>query len=79
MSDNQIHALKGYFKFFAKGGLKKIKGESVPKVSVTLLDAACRLESIKRLDSKQVKYLLEGLSKCSTPEFAKVFEAKLVE
>ena len=58
MSDNQMQALKGYFKFFAKGGLKKIKGESVPKVSVTLLAAACMLESIKQLDSKQVKYLL---------------------
>ncbi len=55
MSDDQMHALKGYFKLFAKGGLKKIKGESVTKVSVTLLAAARRLESIKRLNRKQVK------------------------
>ena len=79
MSDDQKHSLKNYFKIFAKEGLKKVKGESVPTVSVTLLAAARRLESVGELDSEQVKYLLEGLSKCSQPEFAKIFEAKHTE
>ena len=49
-------------------------------MSVTLLAAARRLESVGELDSEQVKYLLlEGLSKCSQPEFAKIFEAKHTE
>lgn len=79
MSEDQVQSLKNYFKVFAQGGLKKVKGENVPTVSIPLYAAARRLESIGHLENIQIKFVLEGLSKCSIPKFAKVFDAMLTD
>jgi len=74
MSRDTIDALKTYLKLFQSKGLRKLRGENVVVAQKQLIAVCTRLQEVNSLPSETVNDILEGMSYCSVPEFAKVFE-----
>ena len=73
ISDAVVAALCGRIKDFAATGLKGIPGENVMTARAEQLTFATRLSEKGRLPHDAVDDAIQGLSKCSHPEFAKMF------
>ena len=78
-TSDQIQSLKSFFTYFESKGLRKYPGEAVPRAHIPVLAAARRLWSKNQLEPAQVKCVLKGFTKCSVPNFVKVFDNMWVQ
>ncbi len=69
MSDMVIMLLQHYLKQFAQEGIAKVPNKDVCVCSKQLVAVCTRLAEVDALPQESIGFVLEGLTRCSVPEF----------
>ena len=77
MTNDIVTALKFLLKTFADEGLTKTVGENVSEASAKVKAVSERLLEVNQPPLQAPNYVLQGLIKCSVPEFTGPFEMML--
>ncbi len=69
MSNMVIMSLQPYLKQFAQEGIAKVPNKDVCVCSEQLVAVCTRLAEVGTLPQESIGFILEGLTRCSVPEF----------
>jgi hypothetical protein len=69
MSNMVIMSLQRYLKQFAQEGIAKVPNKDVRVCSEQLVAVCTRLAEVDALPQESIGFILEGLTRCSVPEF----------
>ena len=74
MSRDTVTALKKYLKLLEEKGLRRYPGENMATLQKEALAVCVRLNEVNALPDETVVDILTGLTRCSVPEFTKLFD-----
>ena len=69
-----VTGLKKYLKLLEEKGLHRYTGENLARLQEETLAVCVRLNEVNALPEETVFDILTGLTRCSVPEFTKLFD-----
>ena len=73
MTNDVVPALQTFLKTFVEEVLSKTVGDNVSEASANIKAVSERLSEVNQLPIEAPTYVLQGLTKCSVPEFTGLF------
>ena len=74
MSRDTVTALKNYLKLLEEKGLRRYPGENMARLQKEALAVCVSLNELNALPEETVVEILTGITRCSVPEFTKLFD-----